>query len=220
MPDRFVRMVALTVVVLIVTACAGSPATSPAASAPPLTATPSIGATVEEAAAAYLAFVTDWNAKVAVVNDQFDAAGDDPGKVAAAWAAYVAVDQAYIAGIDAIDFRDPKFPIVSSLTGKVLTTAEEVRQELSDQMTGAINWMRAFLVMRKAGASAFFEVGPGHVLANITKRLDREARMIDIFDDAQWIDLAPLLPKSESVETRTDRATAATTVSTEEAAHA
>jgi|CXWL01.1.fsa_nt_gi [acyl-carrier-protein] S-malonyltransferase len=121
--------------------------------------------------------------------------------------------------IDAIDFRDPKFPIVSSLTGKVLTTAEEVRQELSDQMTGAINWMRAFLVMRKAGASAFFEVGPGHVLANITKRLDREARMIDIFDDAQWIDLAPLLPKSESVETRTDRATAATTVSTEEAAH-
>lgn len=104
MPDRFVRMVALTVVVLIVTACGGSPATSPAASAPPLTATPSIGATVEEAAAAYLAFVTDWNAKVAVVNAQFDAAGDDPVKIAAAWAAYVAVDQAYIAGIDAIDF--------------------------------------------------------------------------------------------------------------------
>ena len=96
--------------------------------------------------------------------------------------------------IDAIDFHDPKFPLVSSLTGKALTTADEVRQELSDQMTGAINWMRAFLEMRKAGASAFFEVGPGHVLSNLTKRLDRDARMIDIFDDSQWVDLAPLLP--------------------------
>ncbi len=104
MPDRFVRMVALTVVVLIVTACGGSPAASPAAATAALTPAPSIGATVEEAAAAYLAFVTDWNAKVAVVNAQFDAAGDDPVKIAAAWAAYVAVDQAYIAGIDAIDF--------------------------------------------------------------------------------------------------------------------
>ncbi len=96
--------------------------------------------------------------------------------------------------IDAIEFRDPKFPLVSSLTGKALTTADEVRQELSDQMTGAINWMRAFLEMRKGGASAFFEVGPGHVLSNLTKRLDRDARMIDIFDDSQWADLAPLLP--------------------------
>ncbi|MDP9238627.1 MAG: ACP S-malonyltransferase [Chloroflexota bacterium] len=91
--------------------------------------------------------------------------------------------------IDDIEFRDPKAPIVSSLTGKILVTAEEVRQELSEQMTGAINWMRAFREMRRAGASAFFEVGPGHVLSNITKRLDRDARIIDIFDESQWVDL-------------------------------
>ncbi len=91
--------------------------------------------------------------------------------------------------IDRIDFRDPKFPIVSSLTGRVLTTGADVRQELSDQMTGAINWMRAFLEMRRAGASTFFEVGPGHVLGNISKRLDRDAQFIDIFDESQWRDL-------------------------------
>jgi [acyl-carrier-protein] S-malonyltransferase len=96
--------------------------------------------------------------------------------------------------IDEIDFSDPKFPIVSSLTGRVLTTAEDVRQELSDQMTGAINWMRAFLEMRRAGAQAFFEVGPGNVLSNIAKRLDRDAKVIDIFDESQWEMVAPLLP--------------------------
>ncbi len=98
--------------------------------------------------------------------------------------------------IDSIEFRDPKSPVVSSLTGKVLTTAEEVRQELSDQMTGAINWMRAFLEMRRAGATSFFEMGPGNVLSNLSKRVDRDAQMIDIFDESQWHDLileGPLL---------------------------
>jgi [acyl-carrier-protein] S-malonyltransferase len=91
--------------------------------------------------------------------------------------------------IDRIEFRDPKSPIVSSLTGRVLSTGAEVRQELSDQMTGAINWMRAFLEMRKAGASAFFEMGPGHVLGNISRRVDRDAQFIDVFDESQWRDL-------------------------------
>ena len=91
--------------------------------------------------------------------------------------------------IASVEFRDPNQPVVSSLTGKLLTTAEDVRTELNEQMTGAINWMRAFLEMRKAGASSFFELGPGHVLANICKRVDRDAEMIDIFDESQWREL-------------------------------
>jgi len=106
--------------------------------------------------------------------------------------------------IDGIDFRDPKAPVVSSLTGRVLTTAEEVRQELSDQMTGAINWMRAFREMRRAGASAFFELGPGHVLSNISRRVDRDARIIDVFDESQWRELIlagpPLEPQGLAAE--------------------
>jgi [acyl-carrier-protein] S-malonyltransferase len=91
--------------------------------------------------------------------------------------------------IDRIEFRDPSSPIVSSLTGKILPTADEVRQELSDQMTGAINWMRAFLEMRRAGAVAFFELGPGSVLSNLSRRVDRDAQIIDVFDETQWTEL-------------------------------
>ena len=100
--------------------------------------------------------------------------------------------------INATAFRDPKSPLVSSLTGRVLTTADEVRQELSDQMTGAINWMRAFLAMRSGGASTFFEVGPGHVLGNISRRVDRDAQFIDIFDESQWRELILAWPPSDA----------------------
>jgi [acyl-carrier-protein] S-malonyltransferase len=107
--------------------------------------------------------------------------------------------------IDGIEFRDPRAPVVSSLTGKLLTTADDVRQELSDQMTGAINWMRAFLEMRRAGANTFFEMGPGNVLSTLSKRLDRDAQIIDIFDESQWQDLileSPAIePETVSAET-------------------
>lgn len=109
--------------------------------------------------------------------------------------------------IDRIEFRDPRTPVVSSLTGKILTTAEDVRQELSDQMTGAINWMRAFLEMRRAGAVAFFELGPGNVLSNISRRVDRDARIIDVFDESAWADLVLEDPPNISVvESRAPRA--------------
>jgi [acyl-carrier-protein] S-malonyltransferase len=91
--------------------------------------------------------------------------------------------------IDRVEFRDPQVPVISSLTGKALTSADEVRQELTEQMTGAINWMRAFLAMRGAGAATFFEVGPGNVLANIGKRVDRDARFVDLFDEEAWREL-------------------------------
>ncbi len=102
--------------------------------------------------------------------------------------------------IDRIEFRDPKAPIVSSLTGRALTTAEEVRQELSDQMTGAINWMRAFLEMRRNGANAFFEMGPGNVLSNLSRRVDRDAQIIDLFDETQWRELILAGPEIASMD--------------------
>jgi [acyl-carrier-protein] S-malonyltransferase len=114
--------------------------------------------------------------------------------------------------IDATAFHDPRWPVVSSLTGRVLITADEVRQELSDQMTGAINWMRAFLEMRRAGAAAFFELGPGHVLANISRRLDRDARIVDIFDESQWRDLIIAGPPAASSQRATKSGKPAATV--------
>lgn len=108
--------------------------------------------------------------------------------------------------INATEFRDPQSPVVSSLTGRMLTTAEEVRGELSDQMTGAINWMRAFLAMRSAGASAFFEVGPGHVLGNISRRVDRDAQFIDIFDESQWHELMLAAPPAQPAPNITEPA--------------
>jgi hypothetical protein len=56
--------------------------------------------------------------------------------------------------------------------------------------------------MRKAGASAFFEMGPGNVLSNLGRRVDRDAQMIDLFDESQWHELILAGPPLEPAEIR------------------
>jgi [acyl-carrier-protein] S-malonyltransferase len=74
-----------------------------------------------------------------------------------------------------ITFRDPDPPLVSSLTGRLLTTAAEVRQELADQLCAVVEWARCVVAMRTEGASSFIEVGPGHSLAKMVRRITGDA---------------------------------------------
>ena len=54
--------------------------------------------------------------------------------------------------IDAVPFRDPDTPIVSNVSARILTTAAEVREELSDQLCSAVQWARCVMTMANNGA--------------------------------------------------------------------
>jgi [acyl-carrier-protein] S-malonyltransferase len=81
--------------------------------------------------------------------------------------------------IAALPFRDPDPPIVSNISARLLTTAEEVRQELSDQICAAVEWARCVLAMANEGASTFVEVGPGHALSKLVRRISGDAQVYD-----------------------------------------
>ena len=81
--------------------------------------------------------------------------------------------------ISAVPFRDPGPPVVSNISAKLLTRAEEVRQELSDQLVSAVQWARCVLAMANQGAGAFVEVGPGKSLSKMVRRLAGDAEILD-----------------------------------------
>ncbi len=70
-----------------------------------------------------------------------------------------------------IRFSDPNPPIVSSITGQILTRGEEVRQELGNQISYAVQWVRCMLTLIDHDTGTFVDVGPGQTLANISRRL-------------------------------------------------
>lgn len=81
--------------------------------------------------------------------------------------------------IDKLPFRDPNPPLVSNITAKLLTTAEEVREDLSNQICAAVQWARCVVALGNEGANPLVEVGPGQALSNLVRRIRGD---IEVFD--------------------------------------
>lgn len=93
--------------------------------------------------------------------------------------------------IDKLPFRDPHPPLVSNISAKVLTTADEVRHELAEQIRAAIQWARCVMTMIDEGAGPFIELGPGKALTNLMKRINSDVEVFnaETASDADLLEL-------------------------------
>ncbi len=111
--------------------------------------------------------------------------------------------------ISTIQLRDPSPPLVSTLSTRLLTTAEEVREELSAQISQAIQWARCIVEMANHGATSFVDVGPGRALANMVRRISGDD--VDLFaaenmTNEEFPRMAELLPPAGETPERTSAA--------------
>ena len=92
---------------------------------------------------------------------------------------------------------------MSNISSRLLTTAEDVQKELSDQICSTIEWARCVLVMADHGSNPFIEVGPGRALTNLMKRIrgDIEVFTAETASDAQLLDLASGVPAKQRERT-------------------
>ena len=72
--------------------------------------------------------------------------------------------------LEAIEFHEPRFPIVSNVTARPVTSGNEARQLLVKQVTSPVRWAASVATMVAAGADRFVELGPGKVLATLNRR--------------------------------------------------
>lgn len=84
--------------------------------------------------------------------------------------------------ISTLKFRDPQPPLVSNISAQLVSSAEDVRQELSEQICAAVQWAGCFLAMLNEGTSTFVEVGPGHALSRIARRIHEGVRVVTLHD--------------------------------------
>jgi malonyl CoA-acyl carrier protein transacylase len=72
------------------------------------------------------------------------------------------------AALDAVEIRDPAFPVVSCATAEPFA---DVRAELAGALTRPVRWRETMLALHAAGATRFVEPGPGKLLARMAKRI-------------------------------------------------
>ena len=78
--------------------------------------------------------------------------------------------------LEAIEFRDPAFPVVSNVTAHPVESAASARQLLVEQLTSPVHWVASMQTMLAAGIADFIEVGPGNVLTGLLRRIERSAQ--------------------------------------------
>jgi [acyl-carrier-protein] S-malonyltransferase len=77
---------------------------------------------------------------------------------------------------------DPIVPLVANITGQALTTAEDIKRELSEQLCKPVAWVASVRSMMESGVGTFIEVGPGQVLSGLIKRISDEAKVVKVDD--------------------------------------
>jgi len=78
------------------------------------------------------------------------------------------------AAIEAAVFNIPSCPVYQNVVAKAITDPTLIKQNLVEQLTGAVRWTQSIQAMIADGATHFTEAGPGKVLQGLVLKINKE----------------------------------------------
>jgi [acyl-carrier-protein] S-malonyltransferase len=82
--------------------------------------------------------------------------------------------------LESTEIREPLIPVISNVTGFALTTSDEIRDDLRQQMLKPVKWNAGIQYLLSKGADTFIEVGPGRTLTGMLKRISPDVKTSNI----------------------------------------
>ncbi len=80
---------------------------------------------------------------------------------------------AFAAFLDGVTFAAPKFTVFTNTTGQAVGTPEAIKAALVKQVVSSVLWEDCMRSAAAAGATEFWELGPGGVLAGLARRTEK-----------------------------------------------
>ncbi len=84
--------------------------------------------------------------------------------------------------IEKTTFNTASVPVIANVTGKPISTSEEIKAELSEQLCASVLWTQSVQNMINMGVDTFIEIGPGSTLTGLIKRINKDVKLINISD--------------------------------------
>ena len=80
-----------------------------------------------------------------------------------------------------VDIVRPLVPVVANVTAAPADNPDDIKALLVRQVTAMVRWRECVLMMpmRESGVDTLIEVGAGKVLSGLTKRIDRDIKILN-----------------------------------------
>lgn len=97
--------------------------------------------------------------------------------------------------LEKVDFKDPSFPLVSGIDGRLVMNGAEVKERVISQIASPILWTRVSDVL--AAHDLIIEVGPGTMLSELLKQSHPDANVISVNKQADIDKIKSMMPQPE-----------------------
>lgn len=77
-------------------------------------------------------------------------------------------------------FLDAKVPVISNVTARAVTSGDEMRDLLIQQLSSPVRWVAGMKTATDLGADTAVEIGSGKVLAGLLRRINRDMAVHNI----------------------------------------
>jgi [acyl-carrier-protein] S-malonyltransferase len=81
------------------------------------------------------------------------------------------------AAINQTNFSVPSCPVYQNVVASAVSDVSTIKNNLIEQLTGAVRWTQTIQAMVADGATKFTEVGPGKVLQGLVQKIYKEAQV-------------------------------------------
>ncbi|KIC29589.1 ACP S-malonyltransferase [Leisingera sp. ANG-M6] len=85
-----------------------------------------------------------------------------------------------------VDIKSPAVPLIANVRADAVTSPDEIRQLLVEQVTGSVRWRESVQAMAAKGVTEFWEIGAGKALSGMIRKIDRNlaCRQVGTPEDA------------------------------------
>lgn len=72
-----------------------------------------------------------------------------------------------------VEIKSPAVPLIANVRADAVTSPDEIRQLLVEQVTGSVRWRESVQAMAAKGVTEFWEIGAGKALSGMIRKIDR-----------------------------------------------
>lgn len=79
-----------------------------------------------------------------------------------------------------VTLNDIQIPVVTNVTAQCITDKNAVKALLVNQVSTSVLWENCVKTMLEQGVDTFVEIGPGKVLSGFVKKINKEAKVLNV----------------------------------------